>query len=385
MNEFIPYSCQLIEEDDIVGVVEVLRSSHLTQGPKIREFETALEEYCQVPHAIAVSSATAGLHLAMLSLGIKSGSLVWTTPITFVASANAGLYVGANVDFVDVDPLTANMSIPVLKEKLFQAKKDNRLPDVLVPVHFSGRSAGMSELKALSREYGFFIIEDAAHSLGGIYQSQMPVGCCHYSDITVLSFHAVKSVTTAEGGACLTTNPEIAKKLLKLRTHGITREPAELINKNLPAWHYEQQELGYHYRLTDIQASLGITQLKKLDSFINRRREIAIYYNQHLSQALISKPPLDLLSAWHLYSIRVPEKIRDPLYKYCIEQGIGVNTHYQTVHLQPYYQSLGQVYSDLAVAENYSKQTLAIPIHPKLTEAQQQRVIKVLTDGINSL
>ena len=383
--EFIPYSCQLIEEDDIAAVVAALKSSHLTQGPKIREFEEALEKECQVDHAVALSSGTAALHLAMLALGIKAGKTVWTTPITFVATANAALYCGAEIDFVDIDAATGNLSIAALEKKLQKAKAAKQLPDLLVLVHYSGRSLDVQAIRKLSDTYNFKILEDAAHALGAQSPDGSEVGSCRYSDAAILSFHAVKSITTAEGGALLCRDPQVAAKCRLLRTHGITRAANEFQNhKNPPAWYYEQQELGFHYRLTDIQAALGISQLKKLSKFVKRRREIAAYYIENIKTAEITLPLKDPSSAWHLFPVRVPASRRDELYSFLSARNIGTNTHYQPVPQQPYYQNLKQEFTDLSQAEKFAAEVLVLPVHPKLSGTQQDYIISSLNEFFNA-
>ena len=369
--EFIPYSCQVIEQDDIDSVVNVLKSSHLTQGPSIPAFEKEIENYCSVKHVTALASGTAALHIGMLALGVNENSTVWTTPITFVATANAALYCGAKVDFVDVDPLTGNICLNALKEKL---EKSEKPPTLLAPVHFAGATCDMKGIKALADKYKFKILEDAAHAFGAQYSDCTNVGNCKYSDLTILSFHAVKSVTTAEGGACTTNDTEVYQKLLKLRTHGITRDSGQLVNKSLPSWHYEQQILGFHYRITDLQAALGISQIKKLDRFINKRREVAAYYQEQINSSEIKLPPYIEESAWHLYSLQVPAQKRDKIYQYCLDRKIGTNTHYPCVHLQPFYKQFK--FDSLPNAEKYAAQALSIPIHPKLDKAQQDYIIK---------
>ncbi len=381
-NQYIPYSCQNISEEDIKAVERVLRSDFLTQGPEVKKFEQALASYTGAKHVVAVSSGTAALHLAAAALGIENNSLVWTTPITFVASANCARYLGAEVDFVDVEPSTGNICIDALRTKLEEAKKNNRLPDLLIPVHFSGRACNMTELESLAQKYSFKIVEDASHALGGKYSNQNYVGSSAATECTVFSFHAVKSIATGEGGAVMTSNKELAGLLRTLRTHGITRESSELIEKDKPAHYYEQQYLGFNYRISDIQAALGTSQLGRLDQFIERRRELAKRYDLALKNSPYLLPEIDESSAWHLYTIQVPggEVARDKLFKTLRDNQIGANVHYRPVHLQPYYSFKKGSFPN---SEKFAESILSIPLHPRLSEQQQDKVVEVLLSGIS--
>lgn len=376
----IPYGRQTISEEDIAAVVEVLRSDWLTQGPAIPRFEEALAGYCGAKHGVAVSNATAGLHLACLALDVGPGDLLWTSPITFVASANCGRYCGAEVDFVDIDPRTYNISVAALREKLESAA---RLPKVLVAVHFSGQSCEMAEIRALSRQYGFHVIEDAAHAIGAGYRDTL-AGSCRYSDITVFSFHPVKVITTGEGGMVMTNSSVIHQRLMELRSHGISRDPQRMRGGSEGGWYYQQLDLGYNVRMTDIQAALGWSQLKRLDAFVARRRQLAEWYNAGLDTLPLHLPwqHPDSSSAWHLYVIRIDGArtalTRRQLYDRLQQAGIGVNVHYIPVHLQPYYRDLGFKAGDFPEAERYYDEALTLPLFPSMSDAQQERVIETL-------
>lgn len=382
----IPYSRQQIDEDDIGAVVSVLRSDYITQGPAIAKFEQVIAAYCGTRHAVAVSSCTAGLHLACLALGVGPGDTVWTSPISFVASANCARYCGAGVGFVDIDPDTGNLSLQALEVKLAWAAAANALPKALVVVHFAGRVCDMGTIAALCRRHNVRIIEDAAHALGAIYQGR-PVGACSFSDVVVFSFHPVKSVTTGEGGALTTNDPALAETLVMLRTHGITRKPELLEAKDPPGWHYEMQQLGYHYRMTDIQAALGISQMHKLDRFVAQRRLLAERYHTMLQGLPLLLPPADPESAWHLYAVRLTEEARigrRALYDGLRRAGIGVNVHYIPIHLQPYYRRLGFKPGDFPQAERFYERALSIPLYPGLTEEMQDVVIQSLSSLITA-
>ncbi len=383
---FIPYSCQLIEEDDIEAVVRVLRSEWLTQGPDIEAFEKNVATYCKSPHAVAVSSATAGLHLACMALGIGEGDLVWTSPLSFAASANCARYVGAEVDFVDIDSDTGNMCVSALKTKLEMAEKTGRLPTCVIPVHYAGRACDMPAIHALKEQYKFSLIEDAAHALGGRYGDGTPVGCNPASDMAVFSFHPVKPITTGEGGMVTTHNPELAERLRQLRTHGITRDTAKLQKKNRPAWYYEQQSLGYNYRITDMQAALGSSQMAKLDRFIDRRRALAERYLTLLKSLPLMLPLPDRHSGWHLYAVRIDpsrtQTTRDEVFATLRAQNIGVNVHYMPIHWQPYYQSLGFKEGQFPKAEAFFNQELSLPMHPRLSDKDQDFVAQTLANAL---
>jgi len=384
----IPYARQNVSEDDIAAVAAVLRSDFLTQGPAVPRFERRVAELCGAKHAVAVSSATAGLHLACLALGLGPGRTLWTSPNTFVASANCARYCGADVDFVDVEPDSGNLSVATLAEKLEKAAAANRLPAVLVPVHFSGLPCDLAAIAALARAHGVAVIEDAAHALGATYRDG-PVGDGRFSDCAVLSFHAVKIATTGEGGVILTNRDDLAAHLRRLRTHGITREPAELTAAPAGPWCYEQVELGYHYRLTDIQAALGWSQLERLPEFLRRRRELAARYDRLLAALPVALPARrdDRESSWHLYPIRLDAEHgavgRAEVYAKMRAADIGVNVHYIPVHLQPYYRKLGFKPGDCPAAEARYAATLTLPLFYGLTDAQQDEVVGALRAALS--
>ncbi|MCB0390356.1 MAG: UDP-4-amino-4,6-dideoxy-N-acetyl-beta-L-altrosamine transaminase [Bdellovibrionales bacterium] len=377
MREFIPYGRQSIDQSDIEAVIETLKSDWLTTGPKVSEFEQVMAQYTGAKYAIAVSNATAALHIAGLALGLKEGKELWTSPNTFVASANCGLYCGAKVDFVDIDPDSYNLSVESLKEKL-----KIKTPDVLVPVHFAGNSCDMKEIYQLAQQYGFSIIEDASHAVGGEYEG-LKVGNCQYSDITVMSFHPVKIMTSGEGGICLTNNPELAEILLALRSHGIVRDERLLEDKNQGSWYYEQKWLGYNYRITDIQCALGISQLKRVEEFVTVRRELVEQYNE-LLEGLELKLPQESSqskSSWHLYPIQLLKNengYRKKVYDSLREAQIGVNVHYIPVHMQPYYRKLGFKVGDFPVAEKYYNSAISLPMYYGLSNEDVNYVTKTL-------
>jgi UDP-4-amino-4,6-dideoxy-N-acetyl-beta-L-altrosamine transaminase len=395
-NKMIPYGKQSINQQDIDAVVAVLQSDFLTQGPQVPLFEKSLETITGAKHALAVNSATSALHLACLALGVGEGDLVWTTPITFVASANCALYCGATVDFVDIDPQTYNLSPAALAQKLADAKKNQYpLPKVVIPVHLCGQPCEMDKIYALSQEYGFAIIEDASHAIGGRYQDQ-PIGNCKYSDITVFSFHPVKIVTTAEGGAATTNNVRLADKMALLRSHGVTRDPELMTEPSHGDWYYQQIALGYNYRMTDLQAALGVSQLTRLDDFVARRSQLAARYDALLKDLplLLPKQIGDAYSARHLYVVRLqlPEltlsalKVSDlklshkAIFDQLRQRGIGVNLHYIPVHTQPYYQALGFSWGDFPEAEHYYQQAISLPLFPDMSIEQQDQVIAALSE-----
>lgn len=390
MNQFIPYGRQDISQADINAVVEVLRSDWITQGPAIERFEQSVAEYCGAKYAVAVSSATAGLHIACLAAGLSAGDVLWTSPNTFVASANCGLYCGADVDFVDIDPHTYNLSVEVLEQKLARAELEGKLPKVVVPVHLAGQSCEIERILALSRKYGFTILEDASHAIGARYQNN-PVGSCLFSDMAVFSFHPVKIITTGEGGMVVTNREDLYEKLIRLRTHGITRNPELMQGESHGLWYYQQLELGFNYRMTDIQSALGVSQMQRLDEFVAGRRYLAQRYNELLQNLPLTLPwqHPDTNSSWHLYVIRLQlEKIsksHKQVFSALRDAQIGVNLHYIPVHTQPYYQQLGFKWGDFPQAEQYYREAISIPLYYGLTESDQDRVISVLREVFSSV
>ncbi|WP_313760971.1 UDP-4-amino-4,6-dideoxy-N-acetyl-beta-L-altrosamine transaminase [Rhizobium sp.] len=379
----IPYGRQDISEDDIAAVIDILRSDFLTQGPTIERFERMVAEQCGVRHAVAVSNATAALHIACLALDLGPGDLAWTSPNTFVASANCALYCGADVGFVDIDPVSWNLSVERLAERLAEAERAGRLPKVLVPVHFSGRSCDMAAIGELARRYGIAVIEDASHAIGASLGGQ-PVGACPHSDCTVFSFHPVKIVTTGEGGVITTNSDDLAGKLRMLRSHGITRDRSLMRQQDPAPWVYEQLDLGYNYRMTDIQAALGASQMDRLSPFIQRRRELAARYGEVLAGLPLTLPQSEGLweSSWHLYVVRLRLEAIGLTHRAAFEAlrkaGIGVNLHYTPVHLQPYYRDLGFSEGDFPQAERYAAEAITLPLYPGLKEAEQDYIGETL-------
>lgn len=376
----IPYGRQEITQEDIDTVVAVLHSDFLTQGPQVPRFEEKLAAYCGAAHAVAVNSATSALHIACLALNLGKGDWLWTTPNTFVASANCALYCGAQVDFVDIDPLSWNMCPQALEKKLAVAEKANRLPKVVVPVHLCGTPCDMQAIHKLGQRYGFKIIEDASHAVGGRYRNE-PVGNCGYSDICVFSFHPVKIVTTAEGGMALTNHPNLAKKMALLRSHGITRDP-KLMSKTSGPWYYEQIDLGFNYRMAELHAALGVSQMDRLDEYVARRNEIANRYDELLAgQPLLSQVRVDY-SALHLYVIRLKiDEVKKSQYELFVslrKQGIGVNLHYIPVHTQPYYRAMGFANGDFPEAERYYSEAISLPMYPGLAEKDLLKIAGTL-------
>lgn len=376
----IPYGRQDINQKDIDAVIEVLNSDFLTQGPVVPAFEMAVTEYCGAKHAVAVNSATSALHISCLALGVAPGDWVWTSPITFVASANCALYCGAKVDFVDIDPITYNISVERLAEKLEVAEKENRVPKVLIPVHLCGQSCDMEGIYALSQRYGFKIIEDASHATGGKYKGE-PIGNCRYSDITVFSFHPVKIITTGEGGMALTNNSDIASRMARLRSHGITRIPIEMTHVPDGPWYYQQIELGFNYRMTDLAAALGLSQMKRLDEFVNRRQGIASHYNDLLVDLNMKTPwqHPDTYSSFHLYVVRITNDgtiNRNTVFERLRASGIIVNLHYIPVYKHPVYQVMGFNPSDFPEAERYYSEAISLPIYSTLTDAEVEGIIE---------
>lgn len=387
MSFYIPYGRQDINQADIQQVIDVLQSDWLTQGPAINRFEKIVADYCGVKYAVAVSSATAALHIACLSLELGEKDWLWTSPNTFVASANCGLYCGAHVDFVDINPHTYNLSIEELEQKLVKASKQNCLPKVLIPVHFAGQSCEMDKIANLSKQYGFKVIEDASHAIGGKYQDK-PIGCCEFSDLAVFSFHPVKIITTGEGGMVLTNRQDLYEKLIRLRSHGITRDSNLMQGESHGAWYYQQLELGFNYRITDIQAALGASQMQRLDQFVTRRRFLAHQYNQILQNLPITLPcqHSDTDSSWHLYVIRLHldkiSKSHRQVFEELRQAGIGVNLHYIPVHTQPHYQTLGFQWGDFPEAEKYYQSAISIPLYYGLTEQQQDLIVTSLKSSM---
>jgi UDP-4-amino-4,6-dideoxy-N-acetyl-beta-L-altrosamine transaminase len=363
----IPYGRQSVNQDDINAVVDALKSNFLTQGSKVNEFENNLADYCKATYAKVVNNGTAALHLAYLAIGLKQGDIVWTTPNTFIATANAALYCGAEVDFVDINSKTYNLSLDCLKEKLVQAKKDKKLPKLVVPVHFAGQSCEMKGIWELSKEYGFKVIEDACHALGGEYLDKK-VGCCEYSDMAVFSFHPVKMITTGEGGAIMTNNKQLDEKIALLRSHGITKNSKKFKNNNDGDWYYEQQALGFNYRLTDIQAALGISQLKRLDSFVEKRQAIAQRYFAELDNKSLPFQHPDTKSSWHLFVIKIDN--RKAVYEQLKKSGISTQVHYIPLTQQPFYRQ-----SPLKNCDEFYKKCLSLPIYIDLNEEEKSKII----------
>lgn len=383
----IPYGRQDITQADIDAVVEVLQSDFLTQGPMVPRFEQRVAKHVGVSHALAVNSATSALHIACLALGLGPGDRLWTTPITFVASANCALYCGADVDFVDIDPRTYNLCPQALARKLEQAEREGRLPKVVVVVHLCGQPCDMQAIHALAQRYGFKIIEDASHAIGGKYRDEF-IGNCRYSDITVFSFHPVKIITTAEGGMALTNDAELAGRMALLRSHGITRDPEQMTHEADGPWYYQQIELGFNYRMTELQAALGVTQMERLDQYVARRHQLAQRYDELLARLPVVTPwqHPDSYSGLHLYVIRLQldkiGKAHRQVFEALREQGIGVNLHYIPVHTQPYYQRMGFKMGDYPEAERYYAEAISLPMFQTMTEAQQDEVVAAVRRAV---
>ena len=379
----IPYGRQLIDEDDIAAVVAVLRSDWLTQGPAIERFERKVADYCGVKHAVAVANGTAALHIAAATIDLQPGDSLWTSPNTFVASANCARYLGADVDFVDIDPRTYNLSVPRLEEKLAAAAKAGRLPKVIVPVHFSGQSCEMEAIAALAKRHGIAVLEDAAHAIGARYRGR-PVGSCEFSDLATFSFHPVKIITTAEGGMVVTNRTDLYERLLLFRSHGITRDPKLMAGESHGPWYYQQSELGWNYRLTDLQAALGESQMSKLNAFVARRAAFARRYDELLCDFPLVTPwqHPDTANAWHLYVIRLRlgrlQKSRRQIVEELRAAGIGVQIHYIPVHTQPYYRRLGFKEGDFPEAEKHYSEAISLPMFAGLTDEEQERVVETL-------
>lgn len=386
----IPYAKQTISQDDIDAVTSVLKADFLTQGPVVPEFEQRVASYANAVHAVAVNSATSALHIACLALGVGPGDQVWTSAITFVASANCALYCGATVDFVDIDPKTYNVSVEHLTEKLAIATKTGKLPKIVIVVHFAGQPCDLEGIHSLSKKYGFKIIEDASHALGARYKG-LPIGDCRYSDVTVFSFHPVKIITTAEGGMALTNNPNTARRMQLLRSHGITALQTEMsVRPPNEIWNYQQIELGFNYRMTDLHAALGLSQLQRVDEFVEKRRQLAERYDQ-----VFTKHPLitpwqhpDSYSAFHLYVLCMGSnyltRSRAAIFKYLHDREIYVNLHYIPVYLQPFYQSLGFLAGHCPEAEAYFARAITLPLYPNLSDVEQERVIETICEAIET-
>lgn len=381
----IPYGKQNISQADIDSVVSVLNSDYLTQGPQVPLFEKTVSKYCGSDYAVAVNSATSALHIACLALGLGKGDYLWTSPNTFVASANCGLYCGANIDFVDIDKQTYNLSVKRLEEKLIKAKQNNKLPKVIVPVHFAGQSCNMKRIHELSNEYGFFIIEDASHAIGGKYLDN-PIGGCQYSDITIFSFHPVKIITTAEGGIATTNSKKLAEKMKLFRSHGITRDKSMMINNSAEPWYYQQITLGFNYRMTELQAALGVSQMSRLDEFIIKRHTLQTRYNNLLKNlpVIIPYQSTSAYSALHLYPIMIDSektsKDRLEVFRILRSKDIGVNVHYIPVHLQPHYKSLGFKHGDFPDSEFYYENAISLPLFYNLSYSEQDKVVNVMKE-----
>ncbi len=383
----IPYGRQDITEADIAAAINVLQSDFLTQGPVVPHFEKLVANHVGSKHAVAVNSATSALHIACLALGLCKNDWLWTTPVTFVASANCGLYCGAKIDFVDIDPQTYNLSVELLEAKLIAAEKKGKLPKVVVAVHLCGQPCDMAAINALKQKYGFRIVEDASHAIGGKYKGEY-IGSGRYSDITVFSFHPVKIITTAEGGMALTNDDALAEKMALFRTHGITRDPTRMTHEPDGPWYYQQIELGYNYRMTELQAALGVSQMQRLDQYIVRRHELARRYDEQLAELPVSIPwqHPDGYSGMHLYVIRlrlteIHQSHRD-VFENLRAQGIGVNLHYIPVHLQPFYQRMGFRKGDFPNSEKYYAEAISLPIFQTLTIEQQDEVVAALDKAL---
>ena len=380
----IPYGRQEITKEDILEVEKVLRSDFLTQGPVVPKFEQAIFKYCGAKHAVAVNSATSALHIACLSLNLGPNDYLWTSPNTFVASSNCGLYCGANIDFVDIEPKTYNMCIDALSAKLIEAEKKGKLPKIVIPVHFGGQPCDMEKIYELSKKYGFKIIEDASHAIGASYNN-VKIGSCKYSDITIFSFHPVKIITTGEGGAALTNDINLSNHMRRLSTHGITKDKKLMhLRPNDEIWNYQQIELGFNYRLTDIQAALGLSQLNRLDEYVQIRHNIAEFYNSELNGLEIQLPfqSAKSYSSFHLYPIRIKidlkSRTQKQIYDALQDNDIAANILYIPVHRQPYYENLGFKSGDFPEAEQFYREVICLPMFPKLTQEQQAKIVKSL-------
>lgn len=384
VSKMIPYGKQDISDKDIAAVVDVLKSDFLTQGPVVPAFERAVATKVCGTYAVASNSATSSLHLACLALGVGAGDRVWTSPITFVASANCALYCGAQIDFVDIDPATFNLSVDCLADKLAVAEKNGTLPKVVIPVHMCGQSCDMRGISELARQYGFAIIEDASHAIGGRYQGDYIGGNSH-SDITVFSFHPVKIITSAEGGMATTNDQNLADRMRRFREHGVTRERDLMAEEPDGAWRYEQIALGFNYRMTEMQAALGLSQFERLDEFVSERAERAMFYNDAFADSPVEIPGqhADTQSAWHLYVVRIAPNRRRETFDWLRELGIGVNVHYIPVHTQPFFRRMGFRNGDFPAAENYYRSALSIPLFPKLAAKEQQFIVDSICRAVD--
>jgi len=383
----IPYGRQDVNQDDIDAVTQILKSDYLTQGPVVPRFEASVAAHSGAEYAVAVNSATSALHIACLALNVKPGDYVWTSPITFVASANCALYCGANIDFVDIDPISYNMSVTALTKKLEIAKKNNTLPKVIIPVHLAGQSCEMLEISKLSNKYGFKVIEDASHAIGAKYLDK-PVGSCLFSDITIFSFHPVKIVTSVEGGVAVTNDPELANIMKRLRSHGITRDPNEMIGPTDGSWYYQQLNLGFNYRMSDVHAALGLNQMKRLEVFVSKRNALASYYDSLLKNSSITIPLQisECYSSFHLYIIRIPVKSQNfdrlQVFERLRSNGIGVNVHYIPVYRQPYFKKFNFNIKDFPESERYYSEAISLPMFPSITKHQQEAIINIISSPI---
>jgi UDP-4-amino-4,6-dideoxy-N-acetyl-beta-L-altrosamine transaminase len=384
LDSNIPYGRQNISKNDIEAVIKVLKSDYLTQGPCVPKFENAIAKYCNADYAVAVNSATSALHLACLSLGLSNGDWLWTSSITFVASANCGLYCGAKVDYVDIDPSTYNLCPKALEKKLIKARETGKLPKVVIPVHLCGQSCDMKAISKLAKQYGFKIIEDASHAIGGKY-IENPIGSCIYSDITVFSFHPVKIITTGEGEIALTNDSEIAEHMTLLRSHGVSRDPGKMKSESPGDWYYEQVALGFNYRMTDIEAALGLSQLKRLDDNVLKRHKLVKRYNNLLAELPLILPfqKKNVYSSFHLYVIRIKDSsIHQKVFEHLRKNNIGVNIHYIPLHMHPYQKKINGKNFNLKQAELYYKSAISIPLYPSMTKNQQDRVVSILSEAL---